>query len=614
MAQQILVEIVANGKKIAPYSSLTLEQQFNGHHRFELRFNHDVVETEHAVTIDKAGDFLGKSISITLSTLPKSGADHVFKGIVTDITMAQSLESTGDLIFSGYSPTILLDSGPHNQSFLKKTLTQIVNDRTGSVPANDLSCSVKPVKTTPLPYVAQYRESNFAFLRRLAAAYGEWFFYDGKTLNYGKPSQSPDYAMDFPGDITELKLTMRVAPVKFEQAGYLSKDDKKLHADSASQQISALDNYGKKALKASEQLFSAKANGLTLRKFEEAKELDEAVKTVKATAAGGLVGVSGKSFNPYLRPGATLQIKAGNYTKSGDVGKFIITSVSHDADDTGNYFNTFEAVSAAVEVVPNPYGEKPVAEPQLGIVTDNKDPDNLGKVKVQLLWQKDQDTTPFIRVMSPNAGTGNGNKKNRGWHFTPEIGDYVIVGFTQNDPDRPFVMGSVPHGKAIDSAPNSKNHIKAITTRSGSTVTFHDKDDDKEQEIMIKVDDKDYISILVQNGKGTIKVESSKAIEVHSAESITVQGDKTITVKSEKISVEATDSILLKANKEIKLQAADVILDGSKSFEAKGGATAKVSGAQTEVAGSASTKVKGAMLDLEASALANLKGALVKIN
>ena len=42
--------------------------------------------------------------------------------------------------------------------------------------------------------------------------------------------------------------------------------------------------------------------------------------------------------------------------------------------------------------------------------------------------------------------------KTEDFFFTPEINDFVIVGFTQNDPNRPFVMGSVPHGKAIDTA------------------------------------------------------------------------------------------------------------------------------------------------------------------
>jgi uncharacterized protein involved in type VI secretion and phage assembly len=248
----------------------------------------------------------------------------------------------------------------------------------------------------------------------------------------------------------------------------------------------------------------------------------------------------------------------------------------------------------------------------------------MGKVKVQMLWQKDSDTTPYIRVLTPHGGTYGDGKKTRGHFFTPEVNDHVIVGFTQNDPDRPFVMGSFPHGKAIDSAPSSdKNNIKSISTRSGNIISFIDKEDAKEREIRIQTDDTNYISINLKDKDGTVKIYSSKAIEVSSKEtivvksgkSIDVSSDKTINVKSEKITIEASDSITLQANKKVGIKAADVKIEGSKSFEAKGGSTAKVEGLQLELSGSVGAKVKGgAQLELSGGAMASLKGAIVQIN
>jgi hypothetical protein len=172
----------------------------------------------------------------------------------------------------------------------------------------------------------------------------------------------------------------------------------------------------------------------------------------------------------------------------------------------------------------------------------------------------------------------------------------------------------VPHGKAIDSTPNSDNHIKTIRTRTGSTIYFHDKEDSKEQEIRIETDKGNYVSVLVKDNDGSIKIFSSKEIEVNSKEAITVQSGKTINVKSEKITVEATDSITIQANKKVEIKGAEVLVEGSNTFSAKGGTSAKMESAQTEVKGSASAKVSGATLDLEGSAMANLKAALVKIN
>lgn len=620
MPQQINVSILVNGKPLKPFSKLTIQQAFNEHHNFELRVNHDVIEAHNTKTIDKSKDFLGKQISITFNDLAKSGSDNIFKGIITDVNYSSTLHGVGDIILSGYSPTILLETGEANSSHLERKLDEIVKGITNSVASNEMTTKANPVKKTPIPYITQYRESNFAFVRRLAAEYGEHFFYDGTALNFGKPGQAPEISLSYPADVTDFNLRVRLMPVGSDQTSYLSKTDKKIQKDNKSAQVAGLDTLGKFALSQSESLFQHMPRTLSIRKFTEEAGLDEAVKITKSAAASGLTMLQAKSDSPFVKVGVIIHLSAG----STDYGKFTVTSVHHQTDGLGNYHNEFEAVPSTVAVMPNSYGHKPVAEPQMGRVTDIKDPDKMGKVKVQLLWQKDSDTTPYLRVLSPHGGTYGDNKKTRGHFFTPEVDDIVVVGFTQNDPDRPFVMGALPHGKAIDSAPSTdKNQIKSISTRSGNIISFIDKEGDKEREIRIQTDDTNYISINLKNSDGTIKIFSSKAIEVNSKESIIVksgksidvQGDKTITVKSEKITVEATDTVTIKANKKIELKAADIAIEASKGLEAKGGATAKIQAAQLELSGSAKTAVKGgAQLELQGGALASLKGAIVQIN
>jgi uncharacterized protein involved in type VI secretion and phage assembly len=618
--QQINVEILINGKEIKPFTSLSLRQAFNEHHYFELRFNHDVIEKSGAQTIDKSKDFLGKPISITFNDLKKSKPGNVFKGIVTDVHFSNSISSSGDIVFSGYSPSILLDAGEANSSHLARTLNQVIKSVSEHVAANDLNIKINPAKKSAIPYIVQYRESNFDFIRRLAAEYGEHFFYDGSALNFGKPAQASEITLKYPEDISDLSLRLRVAPVGTEQISYLSKDDRKIQKVSNGAQVTGLDTLGKHALSASERIFSGAGTTLSRRKFLDEKELEESVKIAKSTAAAGLTILTATSDTPYIKPGTTVHVTA----KDTDYGKFSVLAVHHHTDGLGNYHNEFEGLPSSVAVMPSRYYEKPIAEPQIGKVTDIKDPDKLGKVKVQLLWQKDPATTPYIRVLTPHGGTYGDGKKTRGHFFTPEVGDFVVVGFTQNDPDRPFVMGALPHGKSIDAAASTdKNEIKSISTRSGNIISFIDKDSAKEREIRIQTDDTNYISINLKDKDGTIKIYSSKAIEVNSKEtivvksgkSIDVQGDKTINVKSEKITIEATDTISIKANKKVEIQATDVSIQGSNGFEAKGGATAKVEGAQLELSGSAKTAVKGgAQLELQGGAMASLKAGIVQIN
>jgi type VI secretion system secreted protein VgrG len=50
--------------------------------------------------------------------------------------------------------------------------------------------------------------------------------------------------------------------------------------------------------------------------------------------------------------------------------------------------------------------------------------------------------------------------------FIPEIGDQVMLGFRYNDPNRPFVMGSMYNG-TTGAGGQEKNHLKSIFTRGG---------------------------------------------------------------------------------------------------------------------------------------------------
>ncbi len=74
----------------------------------------------------------------------------------------------------------------------------------------------------------------------------------------------------------------------------------------------------------------------------------------------------------------------------------------------------------------------------LGIVTNTEDPENLGRVKVQLLLRDTSDNeTDWIRVAVPFAG----NKM--GAYFIPDVDDEVLVGFINGDIHKPFVMAGL---------------------------------------------------------------------------------------------------------------------------------------------------------------------------
>ncbi len=79
----------------------------------------------------------------------------------------------------------------------------------------------------------------------------------------------------------------------------------------------------------------------------------------------------------------------------------------------------------------------------IGIVTNNRDPEKLGRVKVRFPWLSDVNESAWARLCSPLAGKG------RGFYYLPEIDDEVLVAFEFGDINRPVILGSLWRGENI---------------------------------------------------------------------------------------------------------------------------------------------------------------------
>gem|GEM_PF-301738 len=133
--------------------------------------------------------------------------------------------------------------------------------------------------------------------------------------------------------------------------------------------------------------------------------------------------------------------------------------------------------------MPSPKVRMPLAETQMATVLSNADPEGKGRVRVRMNWQTDGMQTGWVRVMTPDGGSSDDVKSNRGFVFIPEVGDQVLLGFRHGDPARPYVMGSLFNG-TTGGGGGQGNNCKSLTTRSGSSlklddsagsVTLHDK-------------------------------------------------------------------------------------------------------------------------------------------
>ncbi|HMI60700.1 MAG TPA: phage baseplate assembly protein V [Puia sp.] len=592
MEIQLVKDINIGGKAIAYIISFELRQAFNTHHSFELRFNHDHIGAPGLITLDDSRDLVGKTLTASFGLT--TGKQQKFAGVVTSVELTQSHGYHGVIIASGYSPTILIDRGPDLGSYYNKTLAAIVNLVTHDTPANDLRVVSNPDRKKPVDYVMQYRESDFDFLNRLSAEYYEWFFYDGVSLNFGKPGNQTEVALVYGRDIQRLQYGIELAPIKNTRFAYFPQQDQLLQGQSAGNAAGRPDLVH--AANTSGTTYSKTFNQPALIRVENNGDIKDLVDNEEKASTSQLLKISGRGDNPEVSIGKIIDVSmsinqgAGFETKS--LGKFLVTSVTHSIDNEGRYSNQFEGIVSTAERIPFSGYQRPDPEMLLAEVFDNADPMGQGRVRVKFKWLcETNDPTEWLRVITPDAGSSNKVTKNRGFVFIPEKGDQVVIGFEDGNIARPIVMGSVFHGKNGIGG-SSNNDRKSLTTKSGHTLSMDDSGG-------ILVKDKTDLNFIAIDGKNAITVNTDNNITLQTGKVMIImdkEKDKII-IQAKNIEIRAADDFLLtgdgaparNGNMEFdeKLQ-----ISSQKELSMVGGSTANLNGKDVTITG-ARTSIDG---------------------
>lgn len=474
MEYKVKVEIHVEGTAISTFSSFVLHQQFNDHHTFELRVNQDQMEDPGALSINNSRNLIGKSITIEFGK--QDSYENQFLGTITKVEIAQGHGLMGDIIISGHSPSIMLDRGPQLGAFLGNDLNTIISRTTSGIISNMLELKLKPENKNTIDYIIQYKESDFDFINRLSAHYHEWFFYDGRSLIFGKPDQLKEVKLIYGRDLNNIQYGIQLAPVKFNKFSYQQNNDEVL--DSVSDGSGKGTSDLSLAIGASNTIFSEKYSAPSSTRVLNRSDIDTAVKKEQAGAVANLLRIECKGDNPKVSIGSIVvisrSIRRGTEFTTEDFGKFLVTSISHHIDDVGHYHHVFQAVEADTEYISVKNIRHPQADMQIAKVTDNNDPEGQGRIKVQFRWIcENNDVSEWLRVLTPDAGSSGKVSTNRGFVFIPEIGDQVMVAFEEGNVGRPVVLGSYFHGQ-IGAGGGGDNQTKSIKTRTGHTLEFND--------------------------------------------------------------------------------------------------------------------------------------------
>lgn len=181
-------------------------------------------------------------------------------------------------------------------------------------------------------------------------------------------------------------------------------------------------------------------------------------------------------------------------------------------------------------------------------VTNNKDEEGLGRVKVKFPWLSDTDESFWARILTPMAG------KAYGMYFLPEVGDEVLVAFEHGMIEFPYILGGLWNGKdkPPDTNSDGKNNKRVIKSRSGNIIRLDDTEGEEKIEIIDK-SGKNSIVISTKDNKITIAADAD--ITIQSSQGKLKLSGKGIEIDSQaEIKITASQNMDLKAGPQLNIK------------------------------------------------------------
>jgi phage protein D len=308
--------------------------------------------------------------------------------------------------------------------------------------------------------------------------------------------------------------------------------------------------------------------------------------------------------NPAVHAGAIVELKgigqrfSGRYRVSHAIHRYDSPGYTTRFEISGRRSNTLGALLVSRN------GSKHSVV--VGIVTNNSDPDGLGRVKVKFPTVSNTEESHWARLVSPMAGN------DRGLFSVPEVNDEVLVAFEYNNIHRPFILGALWNGK--DKPPGAGDKVidggkvqkRILRSRSGHTITLDDADGaekisivDKTEKNSIELDSKqnsltakaqDKIEISTQGGH-KIVVDGSAGKDV--IEIVDKNGSNSVKINS------MQNSISIESGMQLKLKAQTVEIEAGANMNIKAGAA---------------MNIECAMTTMKGPGVLTLQGGVVKIN
>lgn len=509
----------------------------------------------------------GKEIEITAGY--HSDEETIFKGIIIKHNLKIRSQAT-HLIIECKDEAVKMTIGKKSTYFYESKDSEIFEELLGNYSLD------KDVEATNYahPELVQYNASDWDFMVARAEANGKLCFVDDGKVTIAAPDigQSEVETITFGASMLDFdaEIDARHQVKKVSSYGWNHADQELLEIDGKDPAVSLNGNISTSdlqdiiGLESMELRHGGAITDTELQDWADATWLFQQLAKIR-----GRVKFQGI---PSVKPNTVLKLEGVGDRFNGNV---YVTGVSHTISE-GNW-----TVNAQFGLNPEWFSEtfdihaKPasgllpaIAGLQVGVVSQlEEDPDGEERILVQIPIINHEEQGIWCRVASLDAG------ENRGAFFRPELGDEVIIGFINEDPNDAVVLGMLhSSAKPAPITASDDNHEKGFITRSEMKVVF---DDDKKS---INISTPAGKLIALDEDAGTIVVEDDNS--------------NVITIDSDGISMESAGDIAIKASGDVTIEGTNVGITANAEFKAEGSAGAEVS----------------------TSAIAVLKGSLVQIN
>ncbi len=484
----------------------------------------------------ESGPFaLGAAVDVAVKT--EAGTAQLMAGEVTGLEPTFQREGGPTLVVRGYDLSHRLHHGRKTRAFIQKTDSDMANEI-----ARDAGLRTRVDATSEVyEWILQNNQTDLEFLQERARCIGYRLFVEDRTLHFVQaPAGSPQPpTLDWGMQVLDFRARLVTAEQVSEVVvrGWDPKRKREIVGRATTPQGLPQIGQSTRGGQAAQQAFgNAGKHILVDRPVATQAEADALAQAICNEIGGAFVQAEGSCFgNPAVLAGVTVNL-TGLGTKFS--GQYLVTHCRHRYDRNG-YSTSFSVNGQRGTTLTKLLGARANGAARagvvVGIVTDNKDPEGWGRVKVKYPWQDDNIVSYWARMVSQGAGSG------RGIEFLPEVNDEVLIAFEHGDMHRPYVIGALWNG--LDAPPTKSDQLisgqgkvnkRIIKSRAGHTIILDDTNDVGGITVVDKTGN-NKISINSQNNKLTIEAQGD--IEIKSMGKVTIDGQRGVDVKGARINL-----------------------------------------------------------------------------